>query len=208
MLLAAGVLTWMVFWMQAQGRRIRGQLEEEVRRAAAAGQDWALFSLAFLAVVREGIETVLFLSAVVFATLPQQTLVGGLVGLAAAVLVGWLLSAATTRLPVRRFFQVTSVLLVVFAAGLVAHGIHELQEAALIPVLVEHVWNGNPILDEKEYSHVIHRLQAGFGWSGGATSTSCKGCWRLPSLRFQRHAEPGHEARKAPETAAPSGPSR
>ncbi|NIO71577.1 MAG: hypothetical protein GTN71_21740, partial [Anaerolineae bacterium] len=70
MLLAAGVLTWMVFWMQAQGRRIKGQLEEEVRQAVATERSWALFSLAFLAVVREGIETVLFLSAAVFASSP------------------------------------------------------------------------------------------------------------------------------------------
>jgi high-affinity iron transporter len=164
MLLAAGVLTWMVFWMQAQGRRIKGQLEEEVRQAVAAEQSWALFSLAFLAVVREGIETVLFLSAAVFASSPVQTLTGGLVGLAAAVVVGWLLFAASVRLDVRRFFQVTGVLLIVFAAGLVAHGVHEFQEAGVFPILIEHVWDINPILNEKSTLGSI--LQSLFGYNG------------------------------------------
>jgi high-affinity iron transporter len=164
MLLAAGVLTWMVFWMQGQGRRIKGQLEEEVRQAVAAEQSWALFSLAFLAVVREGIETVLFLSAAVFASSPVQTLTGGLVGLAAAVVVGWLLFAASVRLDVRRFFRVTGVLLIVFAAGLVAHGVHEFQEAGLLPILIEHVWDINPILNEKSTLGSI--LTALFGYNG------------------------------------------
>lgn len=164
MLLAAGVLTWMVFWMQAQGRRIKGQLEEEVRQAVATKQSWALFSLAFLAVVREGIETVLFLSAAVFASSPGQTLTGGLVGLTAAIVVGWLLFAASVRLDVRRFFQVTGVLLIVFAAGLVAHGVHEFQEAGLLPIFIEQVWDTNPILDEKGTLGSI--LKSLFGYNG------------------------------------------
>ncbi|HID61261.1 MAG TPA: high-affinity iron transporter [Anaerolineae bacterium] len=164
MLLAAGVLTWMVFWMQAQGRRIKGQLEEEVRQAVATEQSWALFGLAFLAVVREGIETVLFLSAAVFTSSPVQTVTGGLVGLAVAVVVGWLLFAASARLDVRRFFQVTGVLLIVFAAGLVAYGVHEFQEAGLLPILVEHVWDINPILNEKGTLGSI--LKSLFGYNG------------------------------------------
>lgn len=164
MLLAAGVLTWMVFWMQAQGQRIKGQLEEEVRQAVAAEQSWGLFSVAFLAVVREGIETVLFLSAAVFASSPVQTLTGGLAGLAAAVVVGWLLFAASVRLDVRRFFQVTGVLIIVFAAGLVAHGVHEFQEAGLLPVLVEHVWDINHVLDERSTLGSV--LKSLFGYNG------------------------------------------
>jgi high-affinity iron transporter len=164
MLLAAGVLTWMVFWMQAQGRRIKGQLEEEVRQAIATEQSWGLFSVAFLAVVREGIETVLFLSAAVFTSSPVQTLTGGLVGLAAAVVVGWLLFAASARLDVRRFFQVTGLLLIVFAAGLVAHGVHELQEAGLFPILVEHVWDINHVLDEQSTLGSV--LKSLFGYNG------------------------------------------
>jgi high-affinity iron transporter len=164
MLLAAGVLTWMVFWMQAQGRRIKGELEEGVQKAVAAEQGWALFGLAFIAVVREGIETVLFLSAATFSSSPGQTLTGGLVGLAAAVAVGWALFAASGRLNIRRFFQVTSVLLIVFAAGLAAHGVHEFQEAGLLPIFVEHVWDINHILDENGTLGLV--LKSLFGYNG------------------------------------------
>jgi high-affinity iron transporter len=148
MLLAAGVLTWMIFWMQRQGRHTQAELESDVRRAVTTESTWALFGLAFVAVVREGIETALFLTAATFGTTPVQTLVGGALGLAGAVVLGWLMFAAGRRLNVSAFFRVTSVLLILFAAGLAAQGVHEFQEAALLPALVEHVWNINPILDE------------------------------------------------------------
>ena len=164
MLLAAGVLTWMIFWMQRQGRSIRAELEADVRQAVTGGNRWALFALAFVAVVREGIETALFLTAAAFSAAPMQTLIGGGLGLALAVAVGWLLFVISVRLDVRAFFRVTSVLLILFAAGLAAHGVHELQEAGVLPVLVEHVWDINPILDEK--SAVGSVLQALFGYNG------------------------------------------
>jgi len=164
MLLAAGVLTWMIFWMQRQGRQIQTELELDVRRAVAANSTWALFGLAFVAVVREGIETVLFLTAAAFSATSMQTLVGGAAGLIVALALGWLMFAAGKRLDVRSFFRVTGVLLILFAAGLVAHGVHELQEAALLPTLMEHVWDINPILDER--SAVGTFLKALFGYNG------------------------------------------
>lgn len=164
MLLAAGVLTWMIFWMQRQGRQIQAQLELDVRRAVTVGSTWALFSLAFVAVVREGIETVLFLTAAAFSATPTQTLVGGAGGLIAAMVLGWLMFAAGRRLDVRAFFRVTGALLILFAAGLVAHGVHELQEAAVLPVVVEHVWDINPVLDENGTIGTF--LKALFGYNG------------------------------------------
>jgi high-affinity iron transporter len=172
MLLAAGILTWMIFWMQRQGRAIREHLEEGVRRAARApkrGQTWALFSLAFLAVVREGIELALFLTAASFSTTAGATLVGALIGLAGAVVAGWLLFASTARLDVGRFFQVTSLLLILFAAGLVAHGVHEFNEVGWIPPVVEHVWDLNPVLDED--STVGSILKALVGYNGNPSLT-------------------------------------
>jgi high-affinity iron transporter len=164
MLLAAGVLTWMIFWMQRQGRQIQTELEFDVRQATATGSAWALFSLAFVAVVREGIETALFLTAAAFNATPAQTVVGGALGLAVAIALGWLIFAAGNRLDVRSFFRATSVLLILFAAGLVAHGVHELQEAALLPTVVEHVWDVNHVLDEG--GTVGTFLQALFGYNG------------------------------------------
>ena len=164
MLLAAGVLTWMIFWMRRQGRSISAELETDVSRAVTAENSWPLFALAFVAVVREGIETALFLTAAAFSTTPAQTLAGGLLGLALAVLVGWLLFSASARLDVKGFFRVTSVLLILFAAGLVGHGVHEFQEAGLLPITIEHMWDINPILDES--STVGRMLQALFGYNG------------------------------------------
>jgi high-affinity iron transporter len=163
-LLAAGVLTWMIFWMQRQGRQMQTELEQDVRRATATGSAWALFTLAFVAVVREGIEMVLFLTAAGFSATPTQTLVGGGLGLVAAVVLGVLVFAAGRRLNVRRFFRVTGGLLVLFAAGLVAHGLHELQEAGIVPTLVEHVWDINHVVDEN--GAVGTFLRALFGYNG------------------------------------------
>jgi high-affinity iron transporter len=168
MLFAAGVLTWIVFWMDKQGRQIQAGLERDVRRAATRG-GWAMFSLAFLAVLREGIELALFLTAATFTATAAATIVGGLLGLAASALAGWLFFAATTRLNVRAFFQVTSILLIFFAAGLLAHGVHELNEAGWIPSVVEHVWDINPTLDENSTGGQI--LKALFGYNGNPSLT-------------------------------------
>lgn len=164
MLLAAGVLTWMIFWMQRQGQSVQAELESDVRRAASVGSGGALFSLAFVAVLREGVETVLFLTAAAFSTTSAETLIGGALGLTIAVLLGWLVFVAGKRLDVGAFFRATSALLILFAAGLLAHGVHELQEAALLPMFIEHVWDINFILDES--GTVGAFLQALFGYNG------------------------------------------
>jgi high-affinity iron transporter len=187
MLLAAGVLTWMIFWMNRKGREIEAELEEDVRRAARGEGNWALFSLAFLAVFREGIELALFLTAATFTATAAATLVGALIGLAAAVLAGWLIFATTSRLNVQMFFRVTSILLIFFAAGLVAHGVHELNEAGLIPAVVEHVWDTNPLLDES--SGLGQILKALFGYNGNPSLTEVVayfGYWFVVLLALRR----------------------
>lgn len=163
MILAAGLLTWMIFWMKTHGRALARQLEEETREAVALG-GLALFGVAFFAVLREGLETALFFVAAAFQTQPVPTVVGGVAGLAVAVLVGMFIFRASLRVNLRTFFNVTGLLLLLVAAGLVAHGIHELQEAQLLPVFVEHVWNINPVLDEN--STVGSFLKALFGYNG------------------------------------------
>ncbi|MBC8332076.1 MAG: FTR1 family protein, partial [Anaerolineae bacterium] len=148
MFAAAAVLTWMIFWIQRQARTLQNELASDVRQAAQNSGAQALFALSFFAVVREGIELALFLTAAAITSTAAQTLFGAAFGLAASALLGWSLFASTARLNLRRFFQVTSVLLIVFAAGLVAHGIHEFNEVGWIPSLVEHIWDVNHLLDE------------------------------------------------------------
>ncbi len=169
MLVAAGLLTWMIFWMQRQSRTLKPEIEANVQRAAGSTGRRAMFLVAFVAVLREGIELALFLTASVFATNATQTTLGALVGLAAAALLGWGIFAATIRLDLRRFFQVTGILLILFAAGLVAHGVHEFNEAGLIPSVIEHVWDINPVLNED--STVGSLLKALFGYNGNPSLT-------------------------------------
>jgi high-affinity iron transporter len=170
MLAAALLLTWMIVWMQRQSAHLQKELESGVARASAGqGNRWALFWLSFLAVGREGLELVLFLAAARMATSAFQTYLGALLGLAVAFALGWAFFASSKRMSLRLFFNVTSVLLVLFAAGLLAHGVHELNEARVIPPVIEEVWNINPILDEKH--PVGQLLTALFGYNGNPSLT-------------------------------------
>jgi high-affinity iron transporter len=162
MLLAVIVLTWMIFWMRYQARYFKQALEDDVQLAVRRGQHWGLFGIAFLAVIREGVETALFLTAASFASDGLSIVVGSIVGLGVAVAIGWLIHAGMTNLSVRAFFNVTSALLLIFAAGLFAHGIHELQEAGWIPIIVERVWNLKPILDDSSLVGSMLRTLVGY----------------------------------------------
>jgi high-affinity iron transporter len=148
MLLAVALLSWMVFWMRYQSRTMKSDLEREISQTVAGGHLWGLASLAFLAVLREGIETGLFLTAAAFASGRLQVLAGGLVGLVAAIAVGWLFYSAALRLKLRSFFDSTSALLLLFAAGMMAQAAGGLQAAGLLPVVADHIWNTNGVIDE------------------------------------------------------------
>jgi len=162
MLLAAGVLTWMILWMSIQGRQVQFGLERDIEQAAVRRQAGAIFAVAFLAVLREGIETALFLSAAAFQDEQLAVVLGGLAGLATSAVLGWGLYRATIRLNVRQFFQVTGVLLILFAAGLFAHGAHELVEAGLLPALVDPVWNTEALLSEASFVGMLARTLFGY----------------------------------------------
>lgn len=166
MLIAAGILTWMIFWMRRRARTLAKEIEGDVRQAARQQESGgkAMFALAFFAVVREGIELALFIFAAALATDIQRSLLGAALGLVSAIVLGWLLFTSTVRLDLARFFRVTSILLILFAAGLVAHGVHEFNEAGVIPAFIEHVWDINHILPEKSVLGSI--LTALFGYNG------------------------------------------
>jgi high-affinity iron transporter len=163
MLLAMAVLTWMIFWMNGQSRQLKSELEAGVRQAALASGQRGLFMLAFLAVVREGVELALFLTAATFAADAVQTLTGTLLGLFTSILLGWSLFATSVKLDLRRFFQVTGFLLILFAAGMASRGVSEFVEVGWLPALIEHVWDLNPILSET--SGLGQILSALFGYA-------------------------------------------
>ena len=127
MLAAVAVLTWMIVWMQRQARSQAAHLRGQVDAALTIGGG-ALFGLAFLAVLREGLETALFLFAAADTTQPLLTIVGGLAGLALAAGLGWLVYRGSHRLPLRTFFTATNLVLIGFATYLVWGGVSELGE--------------------------------------------------------------------------------
>ena len=164
MLFAAGILTWMIFWMHGHSRTLRNELETDVRRAVLDSGKKALFVLAFVAVLREGVELALFLTAATMTSSARETFLGVVLGLGTAVILGWSLFATTIKLDLRRFFLVTGALLILFAAGLVAHGVHEFNELGWIPPIVEPLWDTNFILDESSTLGLL--LKALFGYNG------------------------------------------
>jgi len=133
-ILAVAMVTWMVFWMQRAGRTLKATLEGGVDRALASASLWGIVAIGFVSVAREGVETTLLLWAMVqdFGDTPAA-LLGAVLGLALAVVLGWLISRGALRLDLRRFFSVTGALLIVVAAGVLAYGIHDLQEARVLP---------------------------------------------------------------------------
>jgi high-affinity iron transporter len=167
-LAAVGVLTWMIFWMRRQGARIKSELQDKVDTALVAG-GLALAGLAFFAVLREGVETALFLYAAAKGTAVQGTNVapatqvfGAVLGLAVAAILGVLLYRGGIRLNLRSFFRVTGLILIVVAAGLFAFSLHELPEAGWLRLLDAHAFDLSSSLPDDAGAGAIRRGLVGY----------------------------------------------
>jgi high-affinity iron transporter len=135
-LLACAVVTAMIFWMRRHARALRGELVEAAGRALASGSTTALVAMAFFAVIREGFETAVFLlAAFQQSTDPRATGTGAILGLLLAAVVGAGIYRGGVRLDLARFFRITSIVLVVVAAGLVASALHAAHEAGIVDSL-------------------------------------------------------------------------
>ena len=163
-LVAAGVLTWMVFWMRGQARSLGADLRARVDRALATGAVYGMAAIVFVGVVREGIETALFLLAVLFDSSAASTAIGAFAGLAVAGMLGYVMYRGSQRINVRLFFQVTGGLIILVAAGLFAKGVHELQEASVFGTLLAPVWDveSNPVFGHGHFAAFLKGLG---GWS-------------------------------------------
>lgn len=172
-LLAVAMVTWMVFWMVTAGARIKSELEAGAETALALGSGWAVFWIAFVSVGREGIETTLMLWGW---ALQPEALLGALVGIAAAAALGWLVYRGMVRINFATFFTFTGAFLIIVAAGILAYGIHDLQEAGVLPG----PFSGHPITPtDLRTGEVLIGLTDGpfwmaafpFGWAFDLTST-------------------------------------
>ena len=146
MLVGAALLTTMILWMMKQ-QHSAAIIEEKAERYISKGKLVSLSLLVFVSVLREGIESVIFLGALNFSS--GSSITGASLGIITAVILGFLIFMGSRKISLKFFFSATNILLILFAAGLVAHGIHELQEAFLLPVFIEHLWDINHLLHEK-----------------------------------------------------------
>ena len=171
MLVGALLLTSMIIWMMRQ-KHLAGDLENKVATELTEAHRFGLFLLVFVAILREGIETVIFLQAASIVS-EENNLIAALSGILAAGILGYAIFVGSMKINLKRFFNATSVLLILFAAGLVAHGVHELQEARIIPTVIEHLWDINPALNGDASFPLLHEkgyigsvLKGLFGYNG------------------------------------------
>ncbi|MET1233021.1 MAG: iron uptake transporter permease EfeU [Candidatus Limnocylindrales bacterium] len=152
MLLAAAVVTWMLFWMRRQAASIKGDLQAAVDRALTSGGAWALSFLAFTAVIREGVETALFLTGAATSAEAGATglLIGALVGLVLAVFIGYGFYRGAQLINLRTFFRWTGIALIFIAAGLLSHAVHEFVEVGVITFGTATAFDISSILSHEE----------------------------------------------------------
>ncbi len=166
MLIAAVLLTSMILWMLNQRRTIKSNIEQRVHQHIERGHPVGIFVLAFVSTAREGMETVIFLQAAILQTGGIGHLLAGIAGVGVAIGIGFVIFKGLKRIPLHLFFSATSIFLIVFAAGLVTHGVHEFIEAGVLPTLGS--FPSVPVL-----SAAIDALRPGlellFGFSGPTT---------------------------------------
>jgi len=156
-LLAVILLTTMTFWMQQHSRTMKKELME---KASMAGSGFALGMLAFTTVGREGVETAFFTLATAFSTDGWLLLIGAVLGLLVAIGLCFLIYRLGYRLDYRIFFRVMGILLLIFAAGLLANAIHEFQELGVLPFGTQVLWSTEHILpvDNNELGSLLHGI--------------------------------------------------
>jgi high-affinity iron transporter len=170
MLLATGIVTWMLFWMRGQARAMRGHLEAQLARALGSGGAWGLAVLAFTSVIREGIECSLFVFGQITAVTGAQgaegaqgILVGTLIGLVIAAGIGYAIYRGSRRIDLRAFFTWTGLALVFVAAGLVSRAVHEFVEVGVIRLGTQSAFNVSGVLSQDQGLGSL--LRAVFGYS-------------------------------------------
>lgn len=166
-LVAATVLTYMTFWMRSHAPNLSRELRERTDAALDGRARWGLALLAFQAVGREGLETMVFTLAIVFATSAHGVIGGGIAGLVVALLVAFSIYRLGARLNVAVFFKVVGTLLIIFAAGILADAVENLQQLGWITFLNHPVWDTSGTLSESSApGDIVHSF---FGYADRPT---------------------------------------
>src|SRR3954470_22353353 len=147
---AVGLVTWMIFWMRRTARKLSGELRGRLDGALGLGLA-AVVGIAFLAVVREGLETTLLFFASAQGATTAAPLAGLAAGLVTSIVIGVLLYAGAVRINLTKFFTVSGVLLIFVAAGIFKYGVHDFQEAGLLPGLSRHAFDITGVLDPSSW---------------------------------------------------------
>jgi high-affinity iron transporter len=166
-LVAATVLTYMTFWMRNHARSLSKELRARAEAALDGRARWGLGLLAFQAVGREGLETVVFTLAIIFSTSTGGALLGASIGLVCSLGIAFVIYRLGHRLNLARFFTVIGVLLMVFAAGLLADSVENMQQLGWLPLLDAPMWHSGRLLSESSaFGDVMHSF---FGYSDAPT---------------------------------------
>jgi len=165
-IIAVGLVTWMIFWMRRTARFLKREIEGKMAAALEVGP-LALIVIAFVSVAREGIETSLFIWSTTQATTGTRPFLGAVLGLLTAAALGYLLYRSAIQINLARFFKYTGVGLVVVAAGVLAYGMHDLQEAGWLPGLTSTVFDVSEQVPLSSWYGAL--LKGAFNWNPAPT---------------------------------------
>ena len=184
-IIAVGFVTWMIFWMVGAARGLSGELRSKIDSAAESR--WSLVVVALLAVGREGLETALFLWAATQTALRAGSstvvpLVGALLGIVVAVLLGYLFYRGAIKINLTRFFTWTGAFLIIVAAGVLSYGVHDLQEARFLPGLNDLAFDVSATIPPSSWYGTL--LKGVFNFSPATTWLELAGwlCYAVPTL--------------------------
>ena len=178
-LVAVAMVTWMILWMSSNSRQFARKLREDTAAQLASDSDWGVVWIAFIAVAREGIETALFVWATIKSSAENAIAapaLGVVTGLLVAVVIGWLIYTGAARINLSVFFNITGLLLIFVAAGIVSYGIGDLQESSVLPGWGVPIYDITAYLDGSVYSWL----------------TTSSWWWTLLEAMFNANASPTH----------------
>ena len=178
-LVAVAMVTWMILWMSSNSRQFARKLREDTAAQLASDSDWGVVWIAFIAVAREGIETALFVWATIKSSAENAIAapaLGVVTGLLVAVVIGWLIYTGAARINLSVFFNITGLLLIFVAAGIVSYGIGDLQESSVLPGWGVTIYDITAYLDGSVYSWL----------------TTSSWWWTLLEAMFNVNASPTH----------------